>query len=171
MVRARFPLSRRAMNRGIIASSRFDATSPTSTRDANARVFVRTSRPSVSPSRHIQHTSSTSSPKNEHARAVVSRIIIIDRVNARAGRGLFLSHEPSRVPPPSCAHATIHSNACVMNPPRRIDRRRRRRRRRRSFASRVPSPLPSSARDVDGGGSIIVPARRRTRPPMTRASE
>ncbi len=63
MVRARFPLSRRAMNRGIIASSRFDATSPTSTRDANARVFVRTSRPSVSPSRHIQHTSSTSSSK------------------------------------------------------------------------------------------------------------
>ena len=89
MVRARFPLSRRAMNRGIIASSRFDATSPTSTRDANARVFVRTSRPSVSPSRHIQHTSSIVVEKTD-ALAFVSHVI--DRVNARAGtRSIFES--------------------------------------------------------------------------------
>ena len=58
------------------------------------RARYRTSRPSVSPSRHIQHTSSNRRRKRTRARQSV-----FDRVNAR-GEGMFLSHEPSCVPPP-----------------------------------------------------------------------
>ena len=84
MVRARFPLSRRgarneshrivAIRRDVLAS----------TRDANARVFVRTSRPSVSPSRHIQHTSSIVAEKTDtHTRSSVSSSSSIESTHAR----------------------------------------------------------------------------------------
>ena len=163
--RRRFGVSRAfsvvpSMNRGIVASSRRRRRVVSRVDSRRDRARARTSRPSVSPSRHIQHTSSIVVEKTDaRASRQSSRI---DRVNARAARGLFLSHEPSRVPP---LPVLVPTRQSIRMNESSTDRPSSSSSSSFSFSSRVPSPLPSSARDVDGGGSIV-PARRRTRPPI-----
>ena len=85
--------------------------------------------------------------RRKNGRARVRQSCHRSSQRARA-RGLFLSHEPSRVPPPprARAHATIHSNAC-MNP-RRIDRRPSRSHRRSPRAYLHPFLRPRATSTV-----------------------